>query len=68
MTGAEFVHCPDCGRLMLGQNEHPQPHECPGFEELTGDWGFCDTWGCERPVNARKSDGAYLCAEHRRQN
>jgi len=27
---AGFVRCPDCGRLMLGQNGHPQPHDCPG--------------------------------------
>lgn len=32
MSAAGFVHCPDCGRLMLGQVTggavYPQPHEC----------------------------------------
>lgn len=41
MTAAAFVHCPDCGRLMLGQRIEDeftgqqlgaavQPHDCPG--------------------------------------
>ena len=29
MSGASFVRCPVCGRLMLGQHGYPQPHECP---------------------------------------
>lgn len=32
MSGATFVNCPDCGRLMLGQRHgddvFPQPHKC----------------------------------------
>jgi hypothetical protein len=34
VTGAGFVHCPRCGRLMLGQTvggvAYPQPHQCEG--------------------------------------
>lgn len=37
MTGATFVHCPDCGRLMLGQIyagvTFPQPHVCAPKED-----------------------------------
>lgn len=44
MTGATFVHCPTCGRLMLGQNAEDeftgqpigtitQPHDCPGDDD-----------------------------------
>lgn len=33
MTGATFVRCPECQRLMLGQRVqdliYPQPHDCP---------------------------------------
>lgn len=33
MTGATFVICPGCDRLMLGQRLgeaiYPQPHGCP---------------------------------------
>lgn len=28
MSSAGFMHCPDCGRLMLGQHGYPQPHAC----------------------------------------
>lgn len=39
MSGAEFVICVGCGRLMLGQvaadgTVYPQPHICPDKSEL----------------------------------
>ena len=33
MSGAGFVYCPDCKRLMLGQHGYPQPHDCPGAKD-----------------------------------
>lgn len=34
-------------------------------DRLTGDWGFCDVWGCDAPAEWGIEGGTYLCAAHK---
>lgn len=50
MSGAGFIHCPDCSRLMLGRSGVPQPHECAPTHPADADVA-------ETAADERKSDG-----------